>query len=209
MKQIIVKTVAMIAAVCMAAPAVSATENKKDLETLEQKNISVKGFSGTFLQTKVLVNKKEIKSEGMLYFSNPDKMSMIYSNPEGDKFIINAGKMGITKGEKTNIFDLGKNKSMKSLAITLLYSMQGNIDDLAEACDADVDARKTSAGWKIELKARKKAPKGYATIELEYSPDGTIKSMRMTEFNGISTLYEMASLKKGPQTDEKVFEISK
>ena len=85
----------------------------KALEVLEQKNSGRKAFYGNFKQTKTLVSKKEIKSEGMLYFSAPDKLSMLYTLPEGEKMIINGDTLLNEREGRNNKFDLAKNKSMQ------------------------------------------------------------------------------------------------
>lgn len=201
------KIITAIAASLLLATFASGADNDKALKTLEQKNASMTGFQGEIRQTKTLVNKHEIKSAGTLYFAGPDKMSMIYSEPSGEKFIINADKMLVKRDGKANIFDLTKNKLMNSLAVTLLYSMQGRIAELSELCDADIEATMDASGWNITLTARKKAPKGYSRIDLRYSPDGSITYMKMTEFAGISTTYEMPTLTHALPSDPSVFNI--
>ena len=178
----------------------------KALEVLEQKNSSRKAFYGNFKQTKTLVSKKEIKSEGTLYFSAPDKLSMLYTSPEGEKMIINGDTMLNEREGKNNKFDLTKNKSMHTLAATILYSMQGKISELAKICNADINTVQNASGWTVTLTAKTKAAKGYSSIVLAYKSDGTICSMEMTEFSGISTLYEMDSITTGVP-DENVFYI--
>lgn len=186
--------------------AAQSDETGKTLEKIGKKNEGRNAFSGRFTQTKRLVSKKEIKSEGMLHFNAPDKLAMLYDKPEGDQFIINADKMLVDREGKSNRFDLAKNKSMNTLAVTILYSLQGKVSELAEICNADIEASSKGSGWQITLTAKTKAAKGYSEIVLDYKADGSLASMKMTEFSGICTIYEMDSVTPGA-SDESLFQI--
>ncbi|MGM9735775.1 MAG: outer membrane lipoprotein carrier protein LolA [Candidatus Cryptobacteroides sp.] len=201
------KLAAVAASLFLIGTMASGADNDKALKALEQKNASLSGFQGDFRQTKTLVNRHEIKSCGTLYFAGGDKMSMIYSEPSGETFVINGDKMSVNREGKANTFDLTKNKLMNSLAVTLLYSLQGRIADLSEISDADIEATQDASGWHITLTARKKAAKGYSRIDLRYKSDGSITYMKMTEFSGISTTYEMPTLTRTLPSDPEIFSI--
>ncbi|MGN0196161.1 MAG: outer membrane lipoprotein carrier protein LolA [Candidatus Cryptobacteroides sp.] len=192
---------AIIAVLTASLQVLSAQDCDAILQALQQKNAPVEGFQGKFSQTKTLVNGHEIKSHGTLYYAGPDRMSMIYMEPFGEKFVINSGRMLVRRDGKSNVYDLGKNRRMNSLAVTLLYCMQGRIAELAESCDASVDASRNGSGWQITLTARGKTSGGYSMIELRYAPDGGIRYMKMTEPSGIFTTYEMPSLSASLPSD--------
>lgn len=174
---------------------------------IEEANNSLSGFQGHFTQVKsFLANNRKVNSEGSLYHSK-GKLAMIYSQPETDRFIINGERMYMVRGKKESRYDLNVNKPMKKLASTLLYSMQGQIRQLALENNANVTARKAGGFTVVTLTANEKSSKGYSLIELYYGSDHVLHSMDMVEFNGNSTLYTMTDLQRNPIIDESVYLI--
>lgn len=186
---------------------VAAMAQGRILDKIEEKNSSVEAIEAHFDQVKTLpATGKEIKSEGTLYFNAKDRMSMIYTDPASDVFIIDRTKLCMVRSGKRNVYDITKNALMGSLSSTLLNCITGKIRTLAVANDAEIGAEQTSEGYVVTLTARKKASKGYSKIVLLYDPATCIlKRMEMVEFSQISTLYKMSSIKTGVNIDPYVY----
>lgn len=148
-------------------------------------------FSGTFEQTKTLtVSKKTIKSAGEISFTAPDQLAMLYTNPDGDFFIIDGTFLRMDMRGITLDTDTKGNKAMLQQRNALLYSCTGEYEKIAKEMDADCTVSAGKNGGKhVELKVRKASPKGYSGVILEYNKAGLIQSLTLEEFGGISTEY--------------------
>lgn len=82
------------------------------------------------------VTKKSATMKGTLTFAAPRKMSMIYSDPEGDKFIIDGDNMERKKGQKGSKYNLAKNKMMCGLADLLCNGMMGKVEEIQKATNS-------------------------------------------------------------------------
>jgi len=178
------------------------------LDRIESANASVTSIQAHFNQTKTLpAGNKEIKSEGTLYFNAKDRMSMLYSVPESDVFIIDGTRLRMVRGEKKNVYDTSKNAVMRSLSTTLLSCIAGQVRALAEANDADISAEQTDGCYLVTMTSRRRASKGYSSIVLKYDLKTCIlTSMKMVEFSRISTLYELSDIRKGVAIDPAVYQ---
>ena len=148
-------------------------------------------FSGTFDQVKTLkVSKKTIKSAGEITFKAPDQLAMIYSNPEGDYFIIDGTQIRMDmRGVQVDV-DTKTNKSLAQQRNALIYSCTGDYEKIAAEMDADCAVSASKYGGKhVELKVRKPSPKGYSGVILDYDKAGQLQYMVLEEFGGISTEY--------------------
>ncbi|MDE6872727.1 MAG: outer membrane lipoprotein carrier protein LolA [Bacteroidales bacterium] len=192
------KKIAMMAALLIVMP-LGLLAQDVILDRIESMNASIKTIEAHFDQTKTLpASGKEIKSEGTLYFTAKDRMSMVYSSPESDLFIIDGTKVSMSHGGRKNVYDTSRNALMGSLSATLLGCITGQVRPLAMENDAEIAAEQTKDGYLVTMTARKKAAKGYSSIVLLYDlKTCVLKRMEMVEFSKISNLYEMSSIKTG------------
>ena len=154
-----------------------------------------------FTQVKVMkVSGKSTTKQGHIIFDGKDHLSMIYSEPEGEYFIIegNMVKMNMD-GKKsdidTNSDNEGNNKLKKMVALqraTLLNCLSGNweqvaIDHNAETSITEKDGMKT-----VSLVVNGKPKGGYKSVELTYRlSDGMMTKMVMEEIVGTINTYEV------------------
>ncbi len=167
-------------------------------------------LTAAFSQAKVLLSGKEITSGGKLYFSAPDRMSMIYDNPEGDLFIIDGANLYMSKGKSAHLYDTGKNALMGSLRATLLHCIRGEVAELAAENDADIKVESLRGTVRVTITARKKVAKGYSSIILDYdASSATLTRMELVEPNGIRNIYEMSSFGVNTSVDASVYSYPK
>ena len=147
-------------------------------------------FEGTFTQTKTLtVSKKTVKSAGNISYTAPDQLALIYTNPDGDYFIIDGPFVRMDmKGVQADL-NATTNKAILAQRNAILYGIQGKYEDIAKEMDADCTVTNGKNGKHVVIKVRKTMPKGYSGMELDYNKAGRITRMVLDEFGGISTEY--------------------
>jgi outer membrane lipoprotein-sorting protein len=148
-------------------------------------------FNGTFDQVKTLkVSGKTIKSAGEISFTAPDQLAMLYTNPDGDFFIIDGTQIRLDmRGVQADV-DTKTNKTVALQRNALIYSCTGEYEKIAKEMDADCTVSAGKNGGKhVELKVKKASPKGYSGVVLDYNKAGVIQRLVLEEFGGISTEY--------------------
>lgn len=181
------------------------------LQQIEKSNALYSTIEADFIQTKTLAaNGKETKSSGKLYLSGNNQMAMHYEAPSTDLLIINGDEFFMERGKKKNRFNTEKNKTMRNLRNTLLLCLHGKPAQLAEENEATIDLKNMSAGYSVTLTTQKKSPRGYKQIVLDYDKRTyLLTKMKMEEWNGNTTLYEMNNPQTNRSIDEKHYEIPK
>jgi len=146
-----------------------------------------------FTQVKVMkVSGKTTNKEGHILFDGNDQLSMIYSEPEGEYFIIEGNMVKINMdGKKTDV-DANKVKMVAMQRATLLNCLSGNweqaaIDNNAETTITEEDGLKT-----ISLIVNGKPKGGYKSVVLTYRlSDGVLTKMILEEVIGAINTYEI------------------
>lgn len=147
-------------------------------------------FEGTFTQAKTMkVSGRVTKSEGTISFTAPDQLAMLYTNPDGDYFIIDGPLVRMDMRGVAVDVDTRSNKLVAAQRSALLNSIAGKYEDVAKEMDAECTVSQKNGLKHVVIKARKVSPKGYSGVELDYGKDGRISRMVLEEFGGISTEY--------------------
>ena len=143
-----------------------------------------------FTQDKTIkASGKVIHSEGVISFKAPDQLTMTYTKPEGEYLVI-AGPMlrSNSQGQQLSI-DTSTNPRFRNLRNTLLNCITGDYETAAKDNDADLAVSEKKGIKTVEMTARKKAPRGYSRILMEYNKKNLPVRMVLEEFGGISTEY--------------------
>jgi hypothetical protein len=151
-------------------------------------------YDADFTQTKLLkVSGKTTEKSGHLIFDGNDHLSMIYSEPEGEYFIIEGNLVKINMDGKKAELDAEKAKMIKLQRSTLLNCLSGNWEQAAEDNNADITITEDKDFRNILIKARGKVPRGgYSSVELTYRlSDGVMFKMVLEEGTGIINTYEI------------------
>ena len=151
-------------------------------------------FDNEFTQTKVMkVSGKTSEKVGHITFDGKDQLSMIYSEPEGEYFIIEGNNVKINMDGTKADLDAEKVKMVKLQRSTLLNCLSGNweqavVDNNAESTITEEDGIKT-----ISIVAKGKVPKGgYKSVVLTYRvSDNTLIKMVLEEAVGAINTYEI------------------
>lgn len=151
-------------------------------------------FDTDFTQTKVMkISGKTTNKVGHITFDGNDQLSMIYSEPEDDYFIIDGYMVKIKMDGKKADLDAEKVKMVKLQRSTLLNCLKGNWEQAAEDNNADLTVTESDGERNIVIKAKGRVPKGgYSSVEITYRlSDGMMTKMILEEAIGIQNTYEM------------------
>lgn len=147
-------------------------------------------FEGTFTQAKTIkVSGRVVKSEGNISYTAPDQLAMLYTNPDGDYFIIDGPYLRMDLRGVALDVNTDNNKTVKSQRNAIIYSVAGRYEEIAQEMDADCTVTPRGGGKHVSIKVRKTLPKGYSGLELDYDKSGQLTRMILEEFGGISTEY--------------------
>lgn len=140
---------------------------------------------------------KTIEKAGHMKLVYPDQLDMNYSKPDSEYFIIHGNEMSMNMDGKKNKVDTDKNKRTQTFAQTLLNCIKGDWENAAADNDTDTAVKEEGGKKIVTLTAKKKAPRGYAKIELTYNKaDGMLSKMVLEEFGGVTNTYVMSNVTK-------------
>ena len=147
-----------------------------------------------FTQTKVLkVSGKTTEKAGHIVFDGNDHLTMTYTEPEGEYFIIEGNQVKINMDGKKADLDADKAKMVKLQRSTLLNCLSGNWEQAAEDNNADLTVTEDKGFRNVLIKAKGKVPRGgYSSVELTYRlSDGMMIKMVLEEAIGTINTYEI------------------
>jgi hypothetical protein len=151
-------------------------------------------FNTDFTQTKVMkLSGKTTDKVGHIVFDGKDQLRMIYSEPQGDYFIIEGNLVKINMDGKKADIDANKVKMVGLQRATLLNCLSGNWEQAAIDNNAETTVTEDNGLRIISINAKGKVPKGgYKSVELTYRlSDGGMVRMVLEEAIGIINTYEI------------------
>ena len=151
-------------------------------------------FDTDFTQTKVMkVSGKTTNKAGHLIFDGNDHLSMNYSEPEGEYFIIEGNQVKINLDGKKADLDAEKVKTVGLQRATLLNCLSGNWEQAATDNNADLTVTEDKGFRNVLIKTKGKVPRGgYSSVELTYRlSDGVMIKMVLEEAVGSINTYEI------------------
>ena len=151
-------------------------------------------YDTDFTQTKVMkLSGKTTLKAGHLVFDGNDHLTMNYSDPKGEYFIVegNLVKMNMN-GTKTTL-DAEKMNKVKLQRATLLNCLSGNWEQAAADNEAELIIKEENGMRNVLIQTKGKVSKsGYSSVELTYRlSDGTLTKMILDEAIGIKNIYEL------------------
>lgn len=147
-----------------------------------------------FTQTKVLkVSGKTTEKAGHIVFDGNDHLTMTYTQPEGEYFIIEGNMVKINLDGKKADLDANKVKMVGLQRSTLLNCLNGNWEQAAVDNNAELTVTEEKGMRNVSIVAKGKIPKGgYKSVELTYRlSDGNMTKMVLEEAIGIINTYNM------------------
>jgi hypothetical protein len=149
-------------------------------------------YDTDFTQTKVMkVSGKTTEKAGHILFDGGDQLSMTYSQPEGEYFIIEGNMVKINMDGKKVELDADKVKMVGLQRATLLNCLSGNYEQAAIDNNADLTITEENGQKTVSIIANGKVPKGgYKSVILTYrSSDNVMLQMVLEEAVGAINTY--------------------
>ena len=156
--------------------------------------IAQQTYDTDFTQVKLMkVSGKTTDKAGHITFDGNDQLTMTYTRPEGEYFIIEGNMVKINMDGKKAELDAEKVKMVGLQRATLLNCLSGNWEQAAEDNNADLTITEEGGLKTVSIVAKGKVPRGgYNSVELTYRlSDGMMTKMVLVEAIGIQNTYEM------------------
>ena len=156
--------------------------------------IAQQTYDTDFTQVKLMkVSGKTTDKAGHITFDGNDQLTMTYTQPEGEYFIIEGNMVKINMDGKKAELDSEKVKMVQLQRSTLLNCLSGNWEQAAEDNNADLTVTEKNGLKTVSIVARGKVPRGgYNSVELTYRlSDGMMTKMVLVEAIGIQNTYEI------------------
>ena len=151
-------------------------------------------FDTEFTQTKLLkISGKTTEKAGHIIFDGNDHLTMTYTQPEGEYFIIEGNMVKINLDGKKADLDANKVKMVGLQRSTLLNCLNGNWEQAATDNNAELTVTEEKGIKTVSIVANGKVPKGgYKSVVLTYRlSDGKIIKMVLEEAIGTVNTYNM------------------
>ena len=152
-------------------------------------------YDSDFTQTKVIkVSGKTTQKAGHLTFDGNDRLTMTYTEPEGEYFAIEGTMVKLNMDGKKAELDANKVKMVQLQRSTLLNCLSGNWEQAALENNAETNVSSEGDLQTITLTVKGKVPRGgYASVVLTYrNSDGALTKMVLEEAVGAINTYEIA-----------------
>ena len=183
-----------------------ATNDGDILAKIAAANKQTTSIESTFKQTRTNAAKVKTNMTGKLYYKNTKQLSMLYSQPASDKFLISGGIMLVKTGTKSMQYTLSKSPVMNKLANYLLKAFAGQVVEIAQSNNASYTISDDGKNYVIKLTAKKSAAQGFAKITLKYrKSDCVLVYMENEEFNHLTNTYELNGVKRNVSISQSVF----
>jgi len=179
------------------------------LEKINQANIKQTSMTCDFNQVKHMsILGEDIKSNGKLYYSKPEKMALWYADPADDLMLINEDRCIMVASGKKREVSAKANAKMRGMKNILTSSLQGGMLQMgANKITCSEDAKYYIVTADIDSKVNKSNIK---KVIVHYSKsDLTLSVLRTEETDGSYTVYELKNKVMNPSIDEKYFTPAK
>ena len=139
------------------------------------------------------VNGKTTVMKGRLTYDGSDKLSMIYSDPDSDYFIIDGAQIKMNLYGKKTEMDSEKVSMIKLQRATLLNCLNGNWEQAAKDNNATATSSEKLGFRTVNIVSGKVVPRGgYKSVSITYRiKDGKVTRLTLEDAVGIEDTYEM------------------
>ena len=209
MKRLFLIVLVAVFSLCVSGQTKLTAEQQKQLvEKIDKAASATKSMQCDFTQTKRMkLLKREMKSTGLMYFKQPDKLRWQYTSPYDYTFIMNGDKVRIKSAKSTQDINVQGNKIFRQITNIILNTVTGG--GLKSASDFKVEVYQSEKGYFAKLYPKKKEVKQvYQLIEIYFNPALTMVSgVKMIEKTGDETLVNLNNLKANAPINEKMFAV--
>lgn len=151
-------------------------------------------YDTEFSQTRLMkVSGKTVSKAGHLVYDGEEHLTMTYTEPEGEYFVIDGDKVKINMDGKKVELDAEKVPMVKLQRATLINCLSGNWQKAAADNNAEATVTEAKGLRTVVLKVKGKVPRGgYSGMELTYRlSNHTLTKMVLEEAIGVVNTYEI------------------
>jgi outer membrane lipoprotein-sorting protein len=177
-------------------------------EAIQKESVKIKSVSASFSQEKRMqILKKPLVSKGRFYYQSPDLVRWEYTSPIKSVLLMRTGDIKrYTFGSKGFVEDSGR--SVESMHIVLQEISRWSRGQFTANENFLAILQKDKKGTKIILTPKEKGLAAMISrIVITLSPDrpGVIKSVKISENAGNSTLFEFSGVEINGKINEALF----
>ena len=139
------------------------------------------------------VSGKTTVMKGHLDYDGKENLNMIYSDPEGDYFIVDGSVIKMNLYGKKAELDAEKVPMIKLQRATLLNCLAGNWEQAAKENNAKATSSDKLGFRTVNIVSEKVVPRGgYKSVSITYRiKDGLVTRLALEDAVGIEDTYEM------------------
>lgn len=179
-------------------------EFKVKLESVSSKNRTI---SCDFTQIKKVKNiRQPIENRGQFFYDNSGLMALIYSQPKGDKVVMNGELFTVVaNGKKFTSGASSTNPMMAQISFMMQACMSGNVSKLGRGWDMNIAKNKGS--YQVVLTPTDRRVKKYISgmVMLFDNENITLNQLRIEESAGGYTEYRFVNKKLNQKIDSSYF----
>lgn len=205
------RKITLLLTLCLTFAVASAQklDQAKVLKEISAAAASIKTMQCDFVQTKSLkMLGDKMVSKGQMWCSQPDMLRWQYNSPYSYTFVLNGTKVYISKGKRSDVIDVNKNKMFKEIARIMMNSVLGKV--LTDRNDFNATVSQSGQNYIVSLSPRKKELRQmFTSIRLHYDTgQRVVTKVELHEKNGDSTLIEMQDIKKNSPIDASLYKVN-
>lgn len=149
-----------------------------------------KSIQCDFVQTKKVKNiKGEIVSNGEFYYDNSGMMALIYSQPQGDRVLINGETFTVVTAGKKIEGKAGDNPMMMQICNMLQACMSGDVTKLGRGWQMNIEENELRYSVTLQPSDRRTRKYIESLLMRFDKQDMTLSELRMNETSGGYTNY--------------------
>ena len=195
MKRLLFITIAVLCSINSFAQSNINDNDKVILEKIKQENLKYNSITCSFKQTKhISILGEDILSDGLFYYEKPDKLSMQYTNPQGDLMSIEGDKFVMVSSGKRSETTSKSNAKMRGMKEILSACLQG---DILQIDAAGITCSEDSKYYIITAEINKKTNKSNISKATAYyeKSNMAVSVLRTEEQDGSYIVYELVDKK--------------
>lgn len=190
--------------------ALTAVAQKDVIDEICKASQAVSTVQADFTQTKKQKMLSEaMTSKGKMWCTQPNLLRWEYTSPYPSAFILNNGKVLLSKGERGRIISVNRSKTLRQ--ITRLMIPNGLGKCLTDEKDFKVSVETRSNQHILTLLPQSKELKQlFARINLYYDrKQAVVTRVEMYEKNGDNSIIELTSIKTNAAISESTYSLNR
>lgn len=163
-----------------------------------------------FIQTKRMKMLSDaMVSKGKMWCTQPNFLRWEYQSPQTSSFILNNGKVLLSKGQHDHIINVGRNKMLRQIIRLMIPNGLGKC--LTEEKDFQVSIQSENAQHILTLLPQSKELKQLFTrLVLNYDrKQSVVTKIKMYEKGGDSSVIELTNIKTNQTIDESTYSLNR